>query len=62
MQNPYYGKGFPSMEISNITKIIDFILTNNYLEFTNKSYIQTHRSAMEIKNVPHICKHVYVEL
>ena len=37
--------GFPSMEMSNNTKIIDFILTHNYYEFNNKSYIQTHATA-----------------
>ena len=50
-----------SMEISNFTKIIDFILTHNYFEFNDKSYIQTRGSAM-VKNGPHICKHIYVEL
>ena len=34
------------MEISNITKIIDFILTHNYFEFNDESYIQTHGTAM----------------
>ena len=29
--------GFPSMEISNITKIIDFISTHNYIEFNDES-------------------------
>ena len=37
---------FTSMEISNITKIIDFILTHNYFEFDDKCYIQTHGTAM----------------
>ena len=53
--------GLTSLEIRNTTKIIDFILTHNYFEFNDKSYIQTHGTAME-KNGPHICKHVYVEL
>ena len=33
---------FPSMEISNITQIIDFILTHNYFELSDESYMQTH--------------------
>ena len=32
--------GFPTMEISNITKIIDFILTHNYLEISDQSYME----------------------
>ena len=54
--------GFPSMEVSNITKIIDFIIRHNYFEFNDKSYIQTHGTAMGEKHFPHICKHIYVEL
>ena len=38
--------GSPSMEISDITNIIDFIFTHNYFEFNDKSYIQTHGTAM----------------
>ena len=38
--------GFPSMEISNITKIIDFISTHNYFEFNDESYVQTGRTAI----------------
>ena len=38
--------GFTSMEISDITKIIDFILIHNYFDFNDKSYIQTHGTAM----------------
>ena len=37
---------FPSMEISNITKIIDLILAHNHFELNVKSYIQTHGTAM----------------
>ena len=44
--------GFPSMEISNITKFIDFILTHNYFEFNDKHYIQTHGKAMGTKMSP----------
>ena len=44
--------GFTSMEIRNITKIIDFILTHNYFEFNDKSYIQTHGTAMGTKMDP----------
>ena len=44
--------GFTSIEISNITKIIDFILTHNYFEFNDKSYIQTHGTAMGTKMAP----------
>ena len=46
--------GFTSLEISNITKIIDFILTHNYFEFNDKSYIQTHGTAMGKKWPPHM--------
>ena len=53
--------GFTSMEISNITKVIHFILTHNYFEFNDKSYIQTNGTAIKKKNGPHICKHIYVE-
>ena len=38
--------GFHSMEVSNITKVIDFILQHNYLKFDDESYIQTHGTAM----------------
>ena len=34
--------GFPSMKISNIAKIADYILTHKYFEFNDESYIQTH--------------------
>ena len=44
--------GSPSMEISNITKRIDFIFAHNYLEFNDKSYIQTHGTAIGIKMAP----------
>ena len=44
--------GFPSMEISDITKILDFILTHNYFEFNDKSYIQTHGTAFGKKMSP----------
>ena len=44
--------GFPSMEISSITKIIDFILTPKYFEFNDKSYTQTHGTAMGTKMAP----------
>ena len=40
------ANGFTSMEISNITKIIDFILAYNYFEIDDRSYIQTHGTAM----------------
>ena len=33
--------GFSSIEISNITKIMDFILAHNYFEFNDASYIHT---------------------
>ena len=44
--------GLISMEISTITRIIDFILTHNYFEFNDKSYILTHGAAMGIKMAP----------
>ena len=44
--------GFTSMEISSITKIIDFILIHNYFKFNDKSYIQTHGTAMGKKIAP----------
>ena len=44
--------GFPSMEVSNITKIIDFILAHNYFELNDKSYIQAHGTAMRTKMAP----------
>ena len=44
--------GSTSMEISNITKVIDFILTHKYFEFNDESYIQTHGTAMEKKKAP----------
>ena len=40
------------MEISNIKKIINFILTHNYFELNDKSYIKTHGTAMETKIAP----------
>ena len=40
--------GFPSTEISSITKIIDFILTYNYFKFNDESCIQTHGTAIGI--------------
>ena len=43
---------FSSMEVSNITKIIDFILTHNYCELNDDSYIQTDGTAMGKKMVP----------
>ena len=46
--------GFPSMDISNITIIIDFTSTHNFFEFNDKSYIQTRRTAMGKKWSPHI--------
>ena len=44
--------GFTSMEISNIAKIIHSILTHNYFEFNDKSYVQTHGTAMGTKMAP----------
>ena len=44
--------GVPSMEISNITKIIDFLLTHNYFEFNDESHIQAHGTAMGKKWPP----------
>ena len=46
--------GFTSLEISNITKIIDSISTHNYFEFNDKSYIQTHGTAMGKKWPTHM--------
>ena len=46
--------GFPSMEISNIIKIMDFILTHNYLEFNDETCIHTHGTAMGEKLPPHM--------
>ena len=44
--------GFPSMEISNITIIIDYILKHGNSEFNNESYIQTHGTAMGTQIAP----------
>ena len=53
--------GIPSMEISIITEIIYFILTHNYFEFIDESYILIHGTAMG-KKLPHICKHIFAKL
>ena len=44
--------GFPCIEISNIAKIIDFILTHNHFKFNDESNIQTHGTAMGTKMAP----------
>ena len=46
--------GFHSMEFSNITKIIDFILTHKCLEFNDEFYIQTHGTVMGSKMAHHM--------
>ena len=46
--------GLTSMEISNIAKIIDFILTHNYFELDDINYIQPHGTAMGTKMTPHM--------
>ena len=46
--------GFPSIKISNIIKIMDFILTHNYFKFNDRSYIQARRTAMGGKWPPHM--------
>ena len=46
---------FPSTEISSITKIKDFIFTHNYFEFNDKSYIQTHGTAILKKVQTYLC-------
>ena len=48
----------PSMEISNITKIIDFISTHNYFKFNDESYIETCGKAMRKKWPPHRQTHL----
>ena len=62
---------FPSIEISNITKIIDFILTHNYFEFNDESmmfvfiqFVNPHKlmDRQREQRCPHICKHIYVKL
>ena len=44
--------GFPSTEISSITKIIDLVLTHSYFEFSDESYIQAHGTAIGTKMAP----------
>ena len=44
--------GFTFMEISNITKMIDFISTHNYFEFSDESFIQSHGTEMGQKMAP----------
>ena len=46
--------GFPSMEISNITKIIDFILTQNYFEFNENPIFRLMERQWGKKWPPHM--------
>ena len=54
--------GIPSMEITNVTQIIHFILTHNCFEFNDESYIQAHETAMGTKWPQHMQTYLYVNL
>ena len=50
--------GFASMEISNIIKIMDFILTHNYFEFNDKILHSISWNGNGEKIPPQHCKEI----
>ena len=46
--------GFTSMKVSNVTKIIGFILAQYYFESNDKSFIQTQGTAIWKKRPQHM--------